>query len=156
MRDPRLLLSDPETEFQRVPVTTGLRLLDGNVRVRTGDIVRIAGPSLIGKTQLLYALVAAAIAPSPAGRGVRVVYFEMSENLNRTRIAALVQDRMNIFKKLHPGRDVGCIDDAMRRIEVYRTYSIMQLAVTMKEIESYLATREGSNGTLQYFCNGLL
>lgn len=129
---------------QRAPrvVTTGLLALDGEQRVHTGDLVRLAGPSGLGKTQLLYALVAGTIAPAPAGRGACACYIELAECCDRARVAALVRDRVS---RCDMG-DIG-VDAAMARLFVYRARNTAQLCVTMHSLLAYVATRGGAEGT---------
>ncbi len=136
------------------PLLTGLRAFDSfddeENRVSTGDLLSIVGASHTGKTQLLYALLAAAVAPSPAGRASQVVYFELLEQVNVSRIAALIRDRiecssramgMNIVEREILDEHIS---NSLSRIHVYRVNSTEQLCVTLYSIERLLSTRGGT------------
>lgn len=137
-----------------LPLLTGLRAFDSvddeSARVGTGDLVSIVGASHSGKTQLLYALLAGAVAPSPAGRQSHAVYFELLEQLNTNRVAVLIRDRIECslqameMDQSHMMNLDEQISKSLSRIRVYRVSSTKHLCVTLNSIERLLSTRDGT------------
>lgn len=141
-------ISDEEEKLpDPVPLTTGFSVLDdSDFKVATGGVVQICGPSGIGKTQLLYALVAFAIAPKPAGRAAHVRYFELSESVNVRRIKVLVTNLCKNALDCTKGALKKHVRKAMKRLVAYRVSSTMQLCTTLKSLTSFLETRAGLEG----------
>lgn len=142
-------VSDEEDDLpDPVEVETGMSVLDGSDRkVATGDLIQICGPSLIGKTQLLYALVASAIAPAPAGRGGHVRYFELNESIDAKRMKMLVANLCKDALDCSERELKEHVRNAMKRLVIYRANSTVQLCITLKSLLPFLETRAGQKGT---------
>ena len=131
------------------PVATGIDVLDNAndvQRIYLGDLLRIAGPTLVGKTQLLYQLVAIAIAPPPHGRGAHVCFFQQAENAQRSRIASLVRAR--ILSTQSTINIDQAVNKSLARLAFYRVHNTLQLCASFYALQSYLESRQGSYGAL--------
>lgn len=132
-------LDEPEAER----ITTGIASIDAGV-ISTGDLISVVGPSHIGKTQVLYALIAGAIAAPPAGRGSCVCYFEHLERIDIARVRCLLRDRLVKCGDFLPEVVASEVDAAVKeRLFVYRVSTTMQLCVTLYSLLDHLYTRVG-------------
>jgi len=136
------------TRFEKpkiVRIATGISSLDAS-GIATGDLITVVGPSQIGKTQVLYALIAGAIAASPAGRGSCVCYFELLERVDIARVRSLLRGRLVKCGYFQPDVLDYEVDAAIKeRLYVYRVSTTMQLSVTLYSLLDHLHTRVGAH-----------
>lgn len=115
-------------------IQTGLSILDTALGIRTGELVEVCGASHAGKTQLLYWLVAAAIAPPPIGRGVEVCWFELNDRFDTNRMQHLLE-----LRGVQDAR--ACLN----KVYLYTPHTTMALVATLHSLMDLLQTHMGRN-----------
>jgi len=150
--------------FKRAKVSqlvTGVGLFDVETQggLRNGDIVELYGPSSVGKTTLLYNVIASCVLPrkwndvSIGGNESGVIYFDNDFNFCMPRFLEIIEQRikdtLSTSQQYISGDEVkNLVIAALARLHIFRCQDSLQFIITLQSIPLLLENNQQQNTKL--------
>lgn len=137
------------------PISTGLRMFDNDLPggLKYGEIVELFGQANVGKTELLYQIIATCILPwrwrdiDIGGNNSGAVYFDNDYHFCMTRLVAVLESKIRSAYSTHPASQsaplaVGDIQDivlaSLRRLYLFKCRDNLQFLASLQSLQVLL------------------
>jgi hypothetical protein len=137
------------------PITTGLRIFDNDLPggLKYGDVVELYGQANVGKTELLYQVVASCILPCTwrdidvGGNGSGAVFFDNDYHFCMTRLIAILETKVRAAYSLHPASQSNPLPSndiqdivlaSLHRLHIFKCRDSLQFLASLQSLHILL------------------